>query len=411
MRHPPLSMNLHYCRFLPILILSWCLNCPAAMRPNLLTPQELADGWMLLWDGESFFGWENKGVKPEWQIDNGILSCLSGEDSWLITSTDFSDFSLKVEYRNPADGNSGIFLRASEKGNPAQSGYEIQICDMHRNYPTGSLLDIKKARKTLLDPELWHTMEMTAEADHIVVRLDGARILDTHDPTFRNGHIGLQYNKGRRIEFRNIKLKPLGLKPIFNGINLAGWSSLHPSATASSSVWSAKNGMIHAEKGPSRLEFEREYADFFLQLEIRTNPATPNQHPTGGVVFRGDKGKYLSGYECQIRNEFQEKDRSKPLDSGTGGIIHHQAARKIIAEDGEFFYETIVARGHHMAVWVNGIQVTDFTDLNPEGTNLTQSQARVKGGILGLQTQDAATDLDFRNVRIAEFPAPPIPRP
>lgn len=411
MRQPHLTLNLFCCRFIPILFLSWCFNCPAAMRPNLLTSQELAEGWVLLWDGESFLGWESNGVKPEWQINHGVLSCESGEDSWIITSAAFADFTLKVEYRNPADGNSGIFLRASEKGNPAQSGYEVQICDMHRNYPTGSLLDIKKARRTLLDPESWHTMEMTAEADHLMVRLDGGRVLDTHDSTFRTGHIGLQYNKGRRIEFRSIKLKPLDMKPIFNGVDLTGWNSLDPPGAVSPAAWSVKNGMIHAENGPGRLESAHEFGDFFLQLEIRTNPAARDQHPVGGIIFRGEKGKYSSGYECQIRNEFQEKDRGQPVDSGTGGIVHHQAARKIIADDGEFFYETIGARGHHLAVWINGIQVTNFTDLNPEGLEVAQSQARVKAGILGLQTDDSATNLDFRNLRIAEFPASPIPHP
>ena len=136
-----------------------------------------------------------------------------------------------------------------------------------------------------------------------------------------------------------------------------------------------------------------------------------DQHPMGGIIFRGEKGKYPSGYECQIRNGFREKDPSQPVDSGTGGIVDHQAARKIIVEDAEFFYETIEAHGRHLAVWINGLQVTNFTDLNPEGLEVTQSRARVKAGILGLQVHGSTTNLDFRNLRIAEFPVSPIPQP
>jgi hypothetical protein len=388
-----------------------CVPCLAAPSPNRLTPQEMADGWLLLWDGESFFGWERKGVQPEWQIDNGTLLCDKGDDSWMATSAEFADFILKLEYRNPADGNSGIFLRAAQKGNPAQTGYETQICDMHRNYPTGSLLNIKKARKTLLDPEAWHTMEMTADADHITIRLDGSRILDTHDSTFRTGHIGLQYNKGKRIEFRNIKIKPLGWKPVFNGTDLGGWNSMIPSGGPPSSVWSVKSGMIHAEKGPGTLESMNEYRDFLLQLEIRTNPLSPDQHPSGGIFLRGDPGEIFSGYSVQIRNEFIGNDRTQPVDFGTGGIYQHQAARKIIARDGDFFYGTICARGHHLAVWINGYQVTDFTDINPEGLDVSKNQTRIQAGKISLRIGDSLANLDFRNLRIVEFPAPVLPQP
>jgi hypothetical protein len=376
----------------------------AISPPNTLTPQELAEGWVLLFDGESFFGLERKGVAPQWEIDHGILSCESGEDSWIISSTAFSDFVFKVEYRNPPDGNSGVFVRASGKGEPAQTGYEVQICDMHRNYPTGSLVNIKKARRTLLDPEMWHNMEITAESDHLIVRLDGSRLLDTHDPAFRQGHIGMQYNQGKRIEFRNLKLKPLGMKPLFNGATLGGWNIVNRPDSPNPAVWSVIGGMIHVEKGPGILETETEYQDFLIQLEARTHPASPDQHSNGGVFLRGDKGKIGSGYEVQIRNEFQQNDPAQAVDFGTGGIYDRQAARRVFPRDGEFFYETIAAEGRHLAVWVNGIQVSDFIDLNPEGADVSKNQARLKPGTISLQAHDPTTNLDFRNLRIVPFP-------
>ena len=56
-----------------------------------------------------------------------------------------------------------------------------------------------------------------------MVRLNGEQILDARSEAHRTGHLGLQYNQGKSIEFRNIKLKPLGLEPIFDGESLQGW--------------------------------------------------------------------------------------------------------------------------------------------------------------------------------------------
>ncbi len=400
---------------LALTTLFWGIPTEAApvtgVPPNTLTRQELAEGWILLFDGESFFGLERKGVAPQWKVEKGILSCETGEDSWITTSTAFGNFVLKLDYRNPPEGNSGVFIRAAEKGEPAQSGYEIQICDMHRNYPTGSLLGIKKARRTLVDPEIWHSMEITAEADHLVVRLDGSRILDTHDTTYREGYIGLQFNKGEKIEFRSLKLKPLQMKPLFNGVSLDGWDVATRPGQATPQVWNVKEGAIHAERGPGLLETSDEFADFVLQLEARTHATSPDQHPNSGVFLRGRRGKIGSGYKVQIRNEFQQNNPAQPVDYGTGGIYDRQPARRVIPQDNAYFYETIAAQGRHLAVWVNGIQVSDYIDLNPEGDDVFENQARLKAGPISLQSHGPSASLDFRNLRIAVFPPPSAGRP
>ena len=370
----------------------------------MLSPALLREGWILLWDGESFFGWERHGTHPKWEIEDGALKSESGDDSWMITTSEFSNFALRLEYRSPADGNSGVFLRASGKGEPALSGYEVQICDMHRNYPTGSLLNIKKARKVLPDPDSWHTMEITAELDHFLVRLDGIKILDAKDDKYLTGHIGFQFNRDHRIELRNIKLKPLGTKPLFNGVDLTGWTPVSRTNEASSAGWSVRGGMIHVAKGPGFLETSELFRDFILQMEIKTNPSPTAQNPSSGVFFRGEKGHPWSGYEAQISNQVRDGNPSDPTNFGTGGINEHQPARRVVPPDGAFFSKTIHSQGRHFAVWVNGIQVSDYTDLAPEGTDVSKNQARLTSGPIGLEAFDSNSNLDFRNIRIALLP-------
>ena len=56
---------------------------------------------------------------------------------------------------------------------------------------------------------MWHTFEIEAMGDHIVVKLDDETIVDGRHAKSKSGHIGFQYKKGNKLELRNIKVKPL----------------------------------------------------------------------------------------------------------------------------------------------------------------------------------------------------------
>src|SRR5438552_10019791 len=102
-----------FSRFLGFLFLAAaCPSLLAQSKLNALTPKEVAEGWILLWDGETTFGWQSVG-KAEWKIADGILSASSGDSGWLASNTQFADFVLKADFLTGADGNSGIFLRSN----------------------------------------------------------------------------------------------------------------------------------------------------------------------------------------------------------------------------------------------------------------------------------------------------------
>ena len=126
-------------------------------------------------------------------------------------------------------------------------------------------------------------------------------------------------------------------------------------------------------------------------------------HLNSGVFFRGLPGQFWSGYESQIRNQWEGDDRTKPVDFGTGGLYGYQPARRVVPSDHEWFRKTIVAHGRHMAVWVNGYQVSDWTDARPPSESARQG-CRLQAGIIGLQGHDPTTDLSFRNIAIKDYP-------
>jgi hypothetical protein len=218
---------------------------------------------------------------------------------------------------------------------------------------------------------------VTIQGDHVRVVLDGQQILDYHDPNpLPAGRIGLQLNQGR-VAFRNIKLKTLGVQPIYNGTDLAGWKS-YPEMASKFTV--TENGHLNVKDGRGQLETEQSYGDFVLQLECITQAPALNS----GIFFRCIPGDVMMGYECQIHNGVVDGDRSQPQDCGTGGIFRRQNARIVVANDQEWFHLTLIANGPHMAAWVNGYPVSDWTDGREPDEN-PRNGLRVEAGTIMIQ--------------------------
>lgn len=380
------------------LIAACCLNSSPAHAANALTPREIAEGWILLFDGETSFGWAPRG-EAQWTVADGELTTHPGSGAGMLaTTTEFADFELKADFWIDATANSGVFLRAPTQGDlTALNAYEVNIYDAHATWPTGSINEVGRAQTASKSAGQWNTYHLTARGPELVVRLNGSTVLEAKDSKHARGVIALQqYNGQGTVKFRNLKLKPLSLKSIFNGKDLSGWRAI-PDRKSVFSV--TPEGYLNVKDGNGDLQSEAFYGDFIFQLDIISN----GQHLNSGVFFRAEPGQFWSGYESQIRNQWQGDDRSKPVDFGTGGIYNRQPARRVISSDHEWFTKTIVAHGPHLAVWINGIQVSDFTDTRPPNASARQGY-RAAPGVLSLQGHDPTTDLSFRNLRITELP-------
>src|SRR5262249_22288455 len=139
-------------------------------------------------------------------------------------------------------------------------------------------------------------------------------------------------------------------------------------------------GELHLTNGPGQIDTEMDFANFVLQLECKVNGDGLNS----GIFFRTLRKGRWAGYESQIQNRFKDGDRTKPKDFGTGAIYRRQPARRIVADDHKWFTKTIVADGPHMAVWVNGYQVSDWTDTRPLKENAREGR-RDGGGAIAIQ--------------------------
>jgi hypothetical protein len=384
----------------------------AASEPKLLDQKLLDEGWISLFDGETMYGWQPTG-DAKWEVVDGEIRTDGSKPGFLMTTTEWADYELHVEFKAPWKTNSGVFLRTPLKPtDPAKDCYEVNIAPPDNPFPTASVVARKKTERTLWgkSPALklngskaievwdgqWHSFDIFAIGGAFSILCDGNLILENADSLpIQMGHIGLQSREGT-VSFRNIRLRPIGLKSLFDGKSTKGWSA----DRAGKCKFDVTNGSeLHMSNGPGQIDTIADFTNFVLQIGCKANGDGLNS----GVFFRTLREGRWAGYESQIQNGFKDGDRTKPKDFGTGAVYRRQPARYVVPNDHEWFSKTIVADGPHMAVWVNGYQVSDWTDTRPPNENAREGR-RDAGGAIALQGHDATTDFLFRNIWAVELP-------
>lgn len=222
----------------------------ALSNENILSENELSDGWVLLFDGKTSDGWRgaNKDHFPAvWKVVDGTIYCEGGvrepgitDDGDILYEKKFKNFHLKMEWKVGAEGNSGIFYLAREvPGWPLyKAAPEMQLLDntvlpdAPAEHKAGSLYDLVAANPQNTKPAgEWNSVEIICNEGDVVHKQNGETILEYQlwtekwnkmiadskfyqetNPDFykvaKEGFIGLQ-DHGDDVWFRNIKIKEL----------------------------------------------------------------------------------------------------------------------------------------------------------------------------------------------------------
>ena len=210
---------------------------------------------------------------------------------------------------------------------------------------------------------------------------------------------------GKQLVVQSLLLKPVALKPLWNGRDFAGWDRRGrvPAAGKPGTQWTIEQGAIHVVGGPEALEYApaegpHVFADFITQIVVRTRKAGAN----GGLFFRNQPGKTMMGYEAQLHNPWYDP-QSGQHGYTTGGIDDRQQARLPVAVDLVPFRMTVIAHRDHIATWVNGYQTVDWTDTRAADENPRRGK-RIEPGTLQLQAHDPETDLEVHGIWLQELP-------
>jgi hypothetical protein len=125
-----------------------------------------------LFNHRDLAGWTPSGATNQWKVINGVLTSPRPASN-LITTQKFRDFKLHVEFRYPADGNSGVYLRGR---------YEVQVEDTRGQEPADDHLAsiygfLVPSEEAGLPPGVWQTFDITLVGRMVTVVLNGHQVI------------------------------------------------------------------------------------------------------------------------------------------------------------------------------------------------------------------------------------------
>ena len=208
----------------------------ATAADNVLTAAEKAQGWVLLFDGETTEGW--RGFKtpapdPGWKARDGALGPDPKTSKDIMTKAQFGDFELTFDWKISPRGNSGVMFYVTEAGEETYwSGPEYQVLDNARGEPpvqrAGALYDLYAPVRDVPKPVgEYNTSRLILKGGKGEHWLNGVKVVeyDLNSPEFkakvaaskfrnwpfaatRSGHIAIQ-NHGDEVAYKNIKVRVL----------------------------------------------------------------------------------------------------------------------------------------------------------------------------------------------------------
>jgi len=174
-----------------------------------------------IFNGKDLTGWTIYGTEL-WYVEDGLLVCESGPDKeygYLGTDKVYKDFDLTLEFKQGADGNSGVFFRSSIEGTKI-AGWQAEVAPPGNN--TGGIYE-SYGRGWLIqpDPELdkylkfgdWNKMRVRVVGDQVETFLNGHKMISLKDEKIgkATGIIALQIHSGGGIKvmWRNLEIQEI----------------------------------------------------------------------------------------------------------------------------------------------------------------------------------------------------------
>lgn len=174
-----------------------------------------------IFNGKNLKGWTAHGTE-KWYVEGGELICESGPDKqygYLSTNKDYKDFTLTLDFKQEANGNSGVFFRSSIEGTKI-SGWQVEVAPLnshtggvYESYGRGWLIQPKKEDEQWLKTGEWNNLKITVKGDEVTTWLNGHQMIYLKDEKIGQGKgfIALQIHDGGgiRVRWKNIKIKEI----------------------------------------------------------------------------------------------------------------------------------------------------------------------------------------------------------
>ncbi|WP_410503595.1 DUF1080 domain-containing protein [Lewinella sp. IMCC34191] len=174
-----------------------------------------------LFDGESLDGWTVHGDE-KWYVEDGEIICESGpkaEYGYLSTDAYYDDFELTLEFKQEADGNSGVFFRSTLEGTKI-TGWQVEVAPpghdtggIYESYGRGWLIKPNPERDKYLKMGEWNEMKIRVVGPTVTTWLNGHEMVQLTDEKIGEGKgsIALQIHDGGgiKVRWRDIEIRPI----------------------------------------------------------------------------------------------------------------------------------------------------------------------------------------------------------
>jgi len=174
-----------------------------------------------LFNGKDLTGWVPYGTE-KWYVEDGLLICESGPDAaygYLATEKHYKNFELNLEFKQEADGNSGVFIRSTIEGVKV-SGWQVEVAPkgkhtggVYESYGRGWLIKPEAAKEEVLKEGEWNHMKIVVNGDTLTSYLNGVEMITITDAKIGagKGSVALQIHDGGgiKVKWRNLLIKEL----------------------------------------------------------------------------------------------------------------------------------------------------------------------------------------------------------
>ena len=177
--------------------------------------------WQSIFNKKDLTGWKIYGTE-KWYVEDGLLICESGPDKeygYLGTEQTYKDFELTLQFKQEANGNSGVFFHSSIEGTKI-TGWQSEVAPpghwtggIYESYGRGWIIKPTDDKDKFLKMGEWNEMRIKVVGNVVTTWLNGEQMITLDDEKIgsREGSIALQIHSGGgiKVKWRKIKIKVL----------------------------------------------------------------------------------------------------------------------------------------------------------------------------------------------------------
>lgn len=428
-------------------------------------------GWTELFDGKTLTGWTKVAGNAEYKIEDGAIAGITvpnTPNTFLISNKEYNDFVLELEVKiMDTTSNSGIQFRsqydpAGNKGKGKVFGYQYELDPSSRKWTAGVYdegrrdwlypLMLNPSAQALLKTGVYNKVRVECIGNDIKTWINDKPAAHVVDNTDSKGVIALQVHSigkpemaGKKIYWKNIRIKTGGLKPasfpssiyvmntipntltesekkagwklLFDGVSSKGWRGAYKN-TFPEKGWEIKNGELSVlpsggaeSTNGGDIVTDEQFSAFDLSFDFKLTPGANSGVKYFVTLSENNQGSAI-GLEYQLLDDSLHPDAKLGREGNRTlaslyDLIKAQKQTRFIKQPGGWNTgRVVVYPNNHVEHYLNGIKVLEYDRGSQAYRDLVAiSKYKIwpafgeakKGHIL---LQDHGNAVSFRSIKI-----------